>query len=286
MLNALAIRAGRKQSAGVDDVSRSGEVARECAQRTARLVAVLRQVENNAFFAPSRLPGWDRLTILCHLRYGAITLLRMTSDALAGRATSYYPAGRATQRPLTLAPQPGERPVDVVDDLAVTADHLSELWSSLEPDAWARPVTEPADNPDLGVIPLARLALAGLTEVDVHGVDLDVGFPDWSETLIDVALPTRLAWLSTRRTNHRDVDRTLQGRWLLVADNFRWFVSVDGARVSSTPTAITVVPTRATIVGTRRDLLALLLGRPRLRALDFAGDIEFGMNFERAFPGP
>jgi uncharacterized protein (TIGR03083 family) len=270
----------------MEDASWSGEVARECAQRTARLVAVLRQLDRNAFFAPSRLPEWDRLTIVCHLRYGVTALLRMTSDALAGRETSYYPAGRATQRPMTLAPLLGERPDDVVNGLADAADRLDGLWSSLEPDAWATPVTEPADNTDLGTIPLARLALARLTEVDVHGVDLDVGFPDWSDTLIDFAPPVRLGWLSTRRTNHRDFDRSLQGQWLLVAGNFRWIVAVDGDRVSSSPAGPEIDPPRATIIGTRRDLLALLLGRPRLRALEFAGDVHFGAMFEQAFPGP
>lgn len=268
------------------DVSRSDELARQGAQRTAQLVAVLRQLDNDAFFAPSRLPEWDRLTIVRHLRYGASTLLRMTSDALAGRETSYYPEGRARQRPRTLAPQPGERPNNVVDDLADAAGRLDELWSSLESGAWSSPVTEPADNPDLGTIALARLALTRLTEVDVHGVDLDVGFPDWSDTLIDVALPTRLGWLSSPRTNHRDVDRSLQGRWLLVADSFRWIVAVDGDRVSSYPADPEIDPPRAAILGTRRDLLALLLGRPRLRALEYAGDTEFGARFERAFPGP
>jgi uncharacterized protein (TIGR03083 family) len=268
------------------ELSRATDVARRSGERTAQLLALLRQLHADAFDRPGQLPGWSRLTITCHLRYGATALLRMCSDTLAGRETSYYPGGRATQRPTTLAPAPGERPEDIVDDWERAAARLDDLWSSLGHHEWAVTITEPADNRDLGGVPLARLALARLTEVDVHGVDLDVGFSDWSDVLIDVALPTRLTWLSTRRANHREFDRTLQGSWLLVADGFRWTVSVEGERVKSAPADPIVDQPRATITGGRRDLLALLLGRPRRQPLDIDGDTEFGAAFERAFPGP
>ncbi len=270
----------------VDDLSHASDVARRSSERTAHLIAVLRELDVDALVAPSRLPGWNRLTIVCHLRYGAAALLRMTVDTLDGRATSYYPLGRAGQRPATLEPAPGELPYDVVDDWAATAARLDALWSSIGPAGWAATVTEPIDNADLGEIPLARLALARLTEVDVHGVDLDVGFPDWSDLLVEVALPTRLGWLPTCRVNHRDVDGSVQGTWLLVADDFRWIVSVDGGVVTSGPAGSVTDRPRATITGTRRDLLALLLGRPRRTALEIDGDVEFGAGFERAFPGP
>jgi uncharacterized protein (TIGR03083 family) len=247
---------------------------------------MLRRLDTAAYDGPSQLPEWSRLTIVCHLRYGATALLRMTSDTLAGRETSYYPGGRATRRPATLAPAPGERPEDVLDEWERAAGQLDDEWSSLGHGEWSMTIRELADNRDLGEVPLARLPLARLTEIDVHGVDLDIGFPDWSELLVDVALPTRLVWLSARRTNHREFDRSLRGSWLLVAEDFRWTVSVEGDHVSSAPADSIGAPPRATISGSRRDLLALLLGRPRLRPLSIEGDIEFGAAFGRAFPGP
>lgn len=155
---------------------------------------------------------------------------------------------------------------------------------NLDQDTWGITVREPVDNTDLGPAPLARLALARLTEVDVHGVDLGIGARDWSNTLIDIALPTRLAWLPTRRTNHRDVDASVQGSWLLVAPDLRWILSVTGDQVRSAPAAPTD-QARATIKGARRDLLALLLGRPA-RPLTIEGDPEFAAAFGRAFLGP
>lgn len=280
------LRGEEPESCAVEDVARVDEVARVATDRTAQLVAAMRGLDAGTLGGASRLPGWSRLTIVCHLRYGASALMRMTADALVGRETSHYPGGRAAQRQVTLSPAPGEQPQDVLDDWADTAARLDALWGSLDGNQWSVTVTEPADNVDLGPVTLGRLALARLTEVDVHGVDLDIGFPDWSDILVDVALPTRLALLATRRTNHRDFDRSLDGSWLLVAGAFRWVVSVEGDRVTSTPMRGTVNRTRATISGTRRDLLALLLGRERLQPLEITGDTEFGASFERAFPGP
>jgi hypothetical protein len=90
--------------------------------RTADVAAALAAAGRAALSELSSLPGWARLTIACHLRYGASASRRMTMDALAGRATSFYPAGRSLERPGTLVPDEGEAPVDVVRSLAVAGD--------------------------------------------------------------------------------------------------------------------------------------------------------------------
>jgi hypothetical protein len=119
----------------------------------------------------------------------------------------------------------------------------------------------------------------------VHGVDLGIGFPDWSDTLIDAALPARLGCLSTRRTNHRSVDRSLQGTWLLSAEGFRWVVTVEGDSVTSMAAEGSVI-NRGQGTAARRGLLALLLEREQLQSLEITGDVSFGAGFHRAFPGP
>ena len=119
----------------------------------------------------------------------------------------------------------------------------------------------------------------------MHGVDLGIGFPDWSDTLIDAAVPARLGCLSIGRTNHRSVDRSLQGTWLLSAEGFRW-VTVEGDSVTSMAAEGSVIQPRARNSGTRRGLLALLLEREQLQSLEITGDVSFGAGFHRAFPGP
>jgi uncharacterized protein (TIGR03083 family) len=270
----------------MEDVVRAEELARAGGERTQRLIVSLRELDEAALEAPSQLPGWSRLTIACHLRYGSHALRRMTLDALAGRETSYYPSGRAHQRPATLMPAHGERHSEVLDDWESTAADLDSVWATVDDQRWSTEVIEPTDNPDLGTVPLGRLALTRLTEVDVHATDLGIDVPDWSSILVEVALPTRLAWLATRRTNHRPFDQSARGSWLLHADDGpRWLVSVDASRVESRPAADND-SADGTIHGSSRDLLALLLGRPPHEPLRLSGDVTFARSFGEAFPGP
>ena len=262
------------------------ELAAAAERRTGCIVEALSALDDQALLAPSVLRGWSRLTIACHLRYGADALSRMTVAALEGVPVAYYPGGRDQQRPASLEPKPDEASRDVVASLANRSDHLDQLWSGLSDVQWSLDVVEPDDNPDLGLLPLVRLPLLRLTEVEVHGSDLGIGLDDWSDLFVRVALPFRLDWLTTRRTNHRGFDDQLEGSWLLVAtDGPAYVVTVMGTTVESHPSS-RALPARAAIEATTRDLLALLLGRPPQHRLCYSGDRDFGRAFSRAFPGP
>jgi uncharacterized protein (TIGR03083 family) len=265
---------------------RALDLAAAAYRRTEEIAAALRELDERSLLAGSLLPEWSRLTIVCHLRFGAEALMRMTDAAVDGLPAAYYPRGRNEQRPTTLRPGEAEGPVDVVTSLSALSDELHTRWSRLTPDQWQVDVVEPADNRDLGLLPLARLPLLRLTEVEVHGTDLDLALGDWSELFVSVALPFRLEWLNTRRTNHRRFDTRLQGSWLLVAnDGPAYLVSVDGDAVTAHP-ADHATPASAVVEGSSRDLLALLLGRPVRTALRFRGDESFARSFSAAFPGP
>jgi uncharacterized protein (TIGR03083 family) len=266
---------------------RGSFVAKAVQERTEQIVTALKSLSTEGLRAPSALSGWDRLTVLCHLRYGAEAIDRMTRDALAARPTSFYPQGRVLQRPLTLAPRGGEVPADVVASLALASERLHDSWACLSDTEWSVPVVEPADNPDLGPSTVAVLALLRLTEVEVHGGDLMMGLPDWSDVFVSSALVARLEWLNKRRSNHRPVDEAMSGSWLLVAlDGPTYLVTVGASGVRSTPADATAPPAVATIQGSSRDVLALLLGRPTNQDLELAGDVELARAFSRAFPGP
>lgn len=253
--------------------------------RSREILDALEDPDGARLHGRSALPDWDRLTIVCHLRYGAHALNRMTIDALEGRATSYYPRGRARQRPSTLQPRAGERADDVIADLGRARSALVDCWSSLESSDWYTPVVEPRDNPDLGAVTVGVLAMAALTEHEVHGSDLDLGLSDWSATFVTRVLPARLEWLAFRRTNHRSFDRDVSRRWLLVPeDGDAWLVTAAEDHVSAEP-ADRSTPADAVISGPSRDLLAMLLGRPLSSGL--AGDPDDAVDtFQRAFPGP
>ena len=261
-------------------------MAAAATRRTEAVIGALGRLDDDALRAPSELPGWSRLTIVCHLRYGAGALARMTRATLAGQPTAYYPEGRARQRPGTLVPSEGESPRDVAVALARHSRDLDEAWSSLDGRDWSLAVVEPRDNPDLGPSDLARLPLLRLTEVEVHGSDLGLGLDDWSELFVRTALPLRLDWLNSRRTNHRAVDPGVGGSWLLVAtDGPSYVVTVRGDRVESRPAG----PTSswdAAIEASSRDLLALLLGRALREPPRTVGDERGVERFAAAFPGP
>ncbi len=255
-------------------------------ERTGQIVEALTALDDAELTAPSELPGWSRLTIACHLRYGAEALYSMTSATVQGHTTSYYPKGRAKQRPGTLHPLDGEGGHDVVRSLASHSARLSEAWSTIRPENWHRDVVEPDDNPDLGLIPLSRLTLLRLTEVEVHGTDLGVHLGDWSTTFVTATLPLRLDGLATRTPNTSALDASIEGTWLLVAtDGPTARVTVTKGVVESVP-GVAHSPSRAVIEATSRDLLALLLGRPLRHAPRVTEDIDFGDAFSAAFPGP
>ena len=228
--------------------------------------------------APSRLPGWSRLTIACHLRYGAEALTRMTRDALDGQPTAYYPEGRTTQRPSTLESRPGESPSDVVRSLRDASTALAGAWTDI--DDWTIAVTEPTGNADLGPIALSYLPLMRLTEVEVHGTDVGIGLGPWSDTFVRAVLPWRLDWLNRRRPNAAAADTTVQRSWLLQATDGPTcqVVTVDGDSVRSASCTAADADADEAITGTSRELLALLLGRA---PAGFAPD-----SFTRALPGP
>lgn len=262
-------------------------VIQAVAARTASIVGALEALDDDALMAPSRLPGWSRLTVTCHLRFGAEGFLRLTRSAITGEPAAFYPEGRERQRPSTLQPDAGEQPDDVVRSLAERSATLHTTWGALDASQWERTVTEPDDNRDLGSLPVSVVPLLRLTEVEVHGSDLDVGLDEWSTTFVSEALPFRLGWLNSRRSNHRAVDDAVVGSWLLRASDGPTFLvsaRANGA-VESRP-ANGDTPATAIIDGTGRDLLALLLGRPLQATLAISGDEEFGASFGRAFPGP
>ena len=254
----------------------------------ARVVDALAALPAADLAAPSRLPGWSRLTVACHLRYGGRASRRMTDDALAGRVTEFYPGGRDHLRPATLRPEPGESPADVVRSLALECDRSIESWGRVPTAAWRTVVREPTDRPDLGPIDLATLALLRLTELEVHGRDLDIGTDGWSTTFVSAALPLRLAGLHRQR--RVGADHPLVGRsWALRPDGAEArLVTLRARDVVVAPLDPAGGPPRpeATIAGAPADLLALLLGRPGRAPLRTQGDPAVAAAFTEAFGGP
>jgi uncharacterized protein (TIGR03083 family) len=271
----------------MDLAPHGSEVVDAIARRSDRLLERLAALSADDLQRESALPGWSRVTVVCHLRYGAVALQRMTTDTLSGREASFYPLGRERQRPDTLVLAPGERIEGLVGSAAGASQTLTDRWSELTVREWATPIREPRGNPDLGAPTLAELALLRLTEVEVHGVDLDVGISirDWSPELVGLGFPHRLSLLAERRRRHPGVDRSVSGRWRLrCTDGGAYVVTVN--RVEARFEEDDSLPADASITGTMAELLAFLLGRLTAEDLEVEGDGALARAFKQAFPGP
>jgi uncharacterized protein (TIGR03083 family) len=253
--------------------------------RHLELVSLLRECDQRVLTDPSELPGWNRLTVVCHLRYGAEANTRMTRDILNGFPTAFYPEG-PEQRPATLTPRSGETFREVITSLEEASTILDTLWETLSGSEWEKPLIEPGGKEDLGSLTLGHLALLRLTEVEVHGTDLDIGAADWSEEFVRAALPMRVHWLARRRPHPQYADYSIQGTWVLEAvdgEAFSITASSDGVRVQSENTSGVE---GARLRGTRRDLLGFLLGRISTEDLEVSGNAELASCFHPAFPPP
>ena len=65
-------------------------IAAAVAARHRELASALEAIDPKTPLEASELPGWNRLTNVCHLRYGAQATKRMTRDALVGLPTAFY----------------------------------------------------------------------------------------------------------------------------------------------------------------------------------------------------
>jgi uncharacterized protein (TIGR03083 family) len=261
-------------------------IVRAIAAAQADIVRVLEPLGDEGLGAPSLLPGWDRLTVICHIRYGTEAIDRMVRDTLAGRPTLFYPGGRLEQRPGTLHPQPDESPRDVVAAFAARCAELDATLATLDDDDFTREVHEPAGEFDIGTQTIEQLLTLRLTEVEVHGGDLLLGLDTWSKTFVAAGLPLRFERLASRLANQPPIDTSYQGTWLLrTTDGDAWTVTLEPKRAE---VRFADYDTRsdATITASRRDMLALLLGRPLETEAVYAGDVELAAAFTKAFPGP
>ncbi|MEY2472421.1 MAG: maleylpyruvate isomerase [Actinomycetota bacterium] len=261
-------------------------IVRAIAAGQQSIVRALEPLDDERLRAQTLLPGWDRLTIVCHIRYGAEAVNAMVRAGLAGEPALYYPGGRVEQRPGTLHPGPHETPQGVVASFAARCAELDATLATLRDDDFAIEVHEPAGAFDLGTQTIEQLLTLRLTEVEVHAGDLLLGLDKWSDTFVEAGLPLRFERLATRLANQPPIDTSYEGTWLLrTTEGDAWTVTLEPRRAE---VRMADYDTRsdATITASRRDMLALLLGRPLETEAVYAGDTELAAAFTKAFRGP
>jgi maleylpyruvate isomerase len=163
----------------------------------ARLHETLAGLDDATARRPSRLPGWTVGHVLTHLARNADSVVRRLAAAAQDRLIEQYEGGDAGRNAAIEAG--ADRPAEaLVADLTGADEAVERLFATLPETVWDRPVLR--SGPDGGTAPAARLAYSRWREVEVHHVDLGLGYePErWPAGLVERMLPDLLAGLPDR----------------------------------------------------------------------------------------
>lgn len=202
---------------------------------TARLVEAARTATPEQLGAPSLLPGWSRAHVLSHVAQNAPALRNLAAWARTGVRTPMYASQE--QRDADIEAGARQDAAALVRQVADTAADLDADLASLPPEALARTV----EGRNGQRLPGSALAFMRLREVEVHHVDLDLGYgiADW-----DAAFARRAVEGLVAAWESRDL--------------------LPPVRLTATDTGLDAVSGSGTtsVTGTTAHLLGWLLGRP------------------------
>lgn len=161
-------------------------------EATERLLTAAAKLDDSAVTGPSRLPGWSRGHVLAHLARNADALV----NVLEGRPM--YPSAEARDADIERdAPRPLAAQLADVRDSADRFQALSAACAD-----WNRTVELRNGVTDTA----ARLPFRRLIEVELHHVDLDIGYE--LEDLDEEFTGREIGFLAQRFTGRGDVPPT------------------------------------------------------------------------------
>jgi maleylpyruvate isomerase len=133
--------------------------------------------------APSRLPAWTIGHVLTHLARNADSIVRVLHAAARGEVVERY-AGGAAGRERDIAAGHGRSAGELLDDVQATTERLEQAWSAATDWSGRSGETNGAE------IPVSDLPRARWREVEVHAVDLGLGYEpaDWPGEFVRLQL--------------------------------------------------------------------------------------------------
>jgi maleylpyruvate isomerase len=143
---------------------------------------------DDAFAAPSALPGWSRAHVLTHVARNADAMANLLAWARTGVPTPAY--ANEEQRDADIA-RGAERPAaEIRADVVASSDRLARIARAMPEEAWSAVV----EHRNGRRLPAVDVPWFRAREMWVHAVDLDVGAsfddlprPMLRELLTDVA---------------------------------------------------------------------------------------------------
>ncbi|SDK88582.1 maleylpyruvate isomerase family mycothiol-dependent enzyme [Streptomyces indicus] len=182
-------------------------------EATDRLLAAAAKLDNAAVAGPSRLPGWTRGHVLAHVARNADALV----NVLAGHPM--YLSAEARDADIE---RDAPRPLDVqLDDVRDSAARFTA--QAAQPADWSRTVELRNGVTDKA----ARLPFRRLVEVELHHVDLGIGYE--LEDLPEEFTDREIAFLAERFAGNAAVPRIA----ITASDGRQWTTGrTDGDPVS------------------------------------------------------
>ena len=142
---------------------------RALAESTARLERTLATFTDDDARGPSLLPGWSRGHVVTHLARNADALINLTVWVKTGVRTPMYPSPQA--RDDAIEAQSGRTAAALVADLREASRRLTVALESMSDADWQGSWGD-ADRRE----PAARIIDKRLVEVELHNVDLGLGY--------------------------------------------------------------------------------------------------------------
>ncbi|MEH0934962.1 maleylpyruvate isomerase family mycothiol-dependent enzyme [Micromonospora psammae] len=160
---------------------------------TARLLRAATDLDAADIAAPSLLPGWTRGHVLAHLARNADGFVNLLTAARTGERIPMYASTAA--RTADIEAGAARPPAAHLDDLRRSAERFAEAVAAMPVEAWTATV-----EARLGPWKAAMLVWGRLREIEVHHVDLDVGYrcADWPEAFSHHLLHEVTNGLATR----------------------------------------------------------------------------------------
>ncbi|MCU1366347.1 MAG: hypothetical protein JWN39_1986 [Ilumatobacteraceae bacterium] len=174
---------------------------------------------------PSLLPGWTVGHVITHLARNADGLARMVLGAGRGEVAAMYPSIDARNADIEAG---AGRPADeLVADVRDAGARLDAAFAEASATTW-----DGAGLTVFGEIPIRDVPTRRVHEVEVHRVDLGLGytFSDWPAALLRTELTAKTAqWASRKPMGFADLPPAALA--LVPADRMAWLLGrleVDG----------------------------------------------------------
>lgn len=211
-------------------------------QATERLLTAVATLDDTTLASASALPGWTRGHVLAHLARNADALVNLLTWARTGEETPMYADAETRDAEIR---RDAVRPLAVhLDDLRTSAARFDSAVAALPPERLPYEVTlrNGAQERAAG-LPLRRLA-----EVELHHVDLGIGYTvaDLPAAFVESQLTLLLG---TRFAGHPDIPP------------LRLVTGSGGGEVRHTGRAAAPGESPVTVTGSPAALLGWLTGR-------------------------